>query len=100
VLHFLSLHLATVWKAGTTVLEKEKQRLGVKIVPKSPNKQGGEQRLEPTSWEEFYLLPTVTLCLAEVKACIIKLRKLNLRLYVYIPKLNHPGFLSAQNLWK
>lgn len=30
---------------------------GVKIFPKSPNKQGGELRLGPTSWEEF-LSPT------------------------------------------
>lgn len=43
------------WRTETSVPVhgKEKGRRGVKIFLKTPNKQWGELRLEPTSWEEF-----------------------------------------------
>lgn len=50
VLDFLSLHLAAVWKAGTTVsILEDNQRLGGEDLSKSAKEKGRELQLEPTS---------------------------------------------------
>lgn len=85
MLHILSLHFATIWKAGAAVPIPEKEKQNWRLSQNHPaNKKRGRTGTHIARGISVFrsdMLPRYR----EVKACIMKLRKIELKVvYLHI----------------